>query len=66
MGFDAAKAQCLVVIAYCAVAVVMFIQVYYGGMWHLQGTIVVFNAVMGMYTLSISNNLPSYQTENLY
>jgi hypothetical protein len=47
MGFSIAKAQCLVAPPYCAAAIVMFTQAYYGDKWHLRGPIVVFNAAMG-------------------
>lgn len=48
MGFDEAKAQCLVAPPYVAAAITMFIQAYYGDKWHLRGPIVVFNAAMGI------------------
>lgn len=48
MGFDIAKAQCLVAPPYVAAAIVMFVQAYYGDKWHLRGPIIIFNAAMGM------------------
>jgi hypothetical protein len=50
MGFDIAKAQCLVAPPYVAAAIVMFVQAYYGDKWHLRGPIIVFNAAMGMFS----------------
>lgn len=47
MGFSVAKAQCLVAPPYCAAAVAMVIQAYYGDKWHLRGPIIVFNAAIG-------------------
>jgi len=49
LGFDVARAQCLVAPPYVAAAVVMVIQAYYGDKWHLRGPIVVFNCAMGMF-----------------
>ncbi|KAF8854313.1 phthalate transporter [Acephala macrosclerotiorum] len=75
MGFDIAKAQCLVAPPYCAAAIVMFIQAYYGDKWHLRGPIVVFNAAMGvryfgvfLATTSCNANCPAlvtYQANNV-
>ena len=47
MGFSVAKAQCLVAPPYCAAAVAMVIQGYFGDKWHLRGPIIVFNAAIG-------------------
>lgn len=47
MGFSVAKAQCLVAPPYCAAAVAMVIQAYYGDKWHLRGPIIIFNAAIG-------------------
>jgi hypothetical protein len=54
MGFSVAKAQCLVAPPYCAAAVVMVIQAYYGDKWHLRGPIIVFNAAIGKSSFSPS------------
>ncbi|PMD62712.1 phthalate transporter [Hyaloscypha bicolor E] len=53
MGFSVAKAQCLVAPPYCAAAVVMVIQAYYGDKWHLRGPIIVFNAAIGVVGLGL-------------
>jgi len=53
MGFDIAKAQCLVAPPYVAAAIVMFVQAYYGDKWHLRGPIIVFNAAMGVLGLGL-------------
>ena len=47
MGFDEAKAQCLVAPPYVAAAIVMFVQAYYGDRWHLRGPIVAANSALG-------------------
>lgn len=48
MGFDAARAQCLVAPPYVAAAIAMVIQAYYGDKWHLRGPIIVGNCCIGM------------------
>jgi len=52
MHFSVAKAQCLVAPPYCAAAIVMVIQAYYGDKWHLRGPIIVFNAAIGTPSVS--------------
>ena len=47
MGFDVAKAQCLVAPPYVLAAMVMFVQAYYGDKWHLRGPIIAGNALLG-------------------
>jgi hypothetical protein len=51
MGFDIAKAQCLVAPPYVAAAIVMFAQAYFGDKWHIRGPIVAFNAALGIFPL---------------
>jgi MFS family permease len=53
MGFSVAKAQCLVAPPYCAAALVMVVQAYYGDKWHLRGPIIVFNAAIGVLGLGL-------------
>ncbi|KAJ9142830.1 MFS general substrate transporter [Coniochaeta hoffmannii] len=53
LGFDVARAQCLVAPPYVAAAVVMVIQGYYGDKWHIRGPIIVFNCCIGMIGLGL-------------
>jgi len=53
MGFDIAKAQCLVAPPYVAAAIVMVIEAYYGDKWHIRGPIVVFNCAIGILGLGL-------------
>jgi len=53
MGFDEAKAQCLVSPPYVAAAFVMFIEAYIGDRWHLRGPIVVLNSAFGVLGLGL-------------
>ncbi len=56
MGFFVAKGQCLVAPPYCAAAIVMVIEAYYGDKWHLRGPIVVFNAFIGKDFIPVPNS----------
>jgi MFS family permease len=53
MGFDIARAQCLVAPPYVAAALVMFIQAVYADKWHIRGHFVVFNAILGLIGLPL-------------
>jgi len=53
MGFDVAKAQCLVAPPYVLAAMVMFVQAYYGDKWHLRGPIIAGNALLGILGLGL-------------
>jgi len=53
MGFSVAAAQCLVAPPYCAAALVMIVQAYYGDKWHLRGPIIIFNAAIGVLGLGL-------------
>lgn len=58
MHFSVAKAQCLVAPPYCAAAIAMVIQAYYGDRWHLRGPIIVFNAALGKPSIYSFSSLP--------
>jgi len=53
MGFDVARAQCLVAPPYVAAAIAMVIQAYYGDKWHLRGPIIVGNCCIGILGLGL-------------
>lgn len=59
MGFDVARAQCLVAPPYVAAAIVMFVQAVYADKWRLRGPIIAFNAVMGLVGLALLGFLES-------
>jgi MFS family permease len=60
MGFDIARAQCLVAPPYVAAAIVMFVQAVLADKWHIRGHFVTFNAILGLIGLPLlgfaSNN----------
>jgi len=60
MGFDIARAQCLVAPPYVAAALVMYAQAYYADKFHLRGPVVVMNALLGIIGLP----LLGYTTNN--
>ncbi|KAF9889464.1 hypothetical protein FE257_007366 [Aspergillus nanangensis] len=56
MGFDVAKAQCLVAPPYVAAAIVMFVQAVYADKWRLRGPMVAFNSMLGIVGLALLGN----------
>lgn len=53
MGFNVAKAQCLVAPPYVAAAIVMYAFAVIGDKYHIRGPIVIFNAVLGLIGLPL-------------
>ncbi|KAK3070708.1 hypothetical protein LTR53_009990 [Teratosphaeriaceae sp. CCFEE 6253] len=53
MGFDVAKAQCLIAPPYCFAAIWMFGCAWYGDKHHIRGPIVIINALMGIVGLGL-------------
>jgi MFS family permease len=53
MGFDIARAQCLVAPPYVAAAIVMYVQAVYADKFHLRGPVVVLNSVLGLIGLPL-------------
>ncbi|KAL2827976.1 major facilitator superfamily domain-containing protein [Aspergillus cavernicola] len=59
MGFDVAKAQCLVAPPYVAAGIVMFLQGMLADKWRVRGPIVAVNAVLGLLGLGLLGYLQS-------
>ncbi|EKD17677.1 uncharacterized protein L3040_003559 [Drepanopeziza brunnea f. sp. 'multigermtubi'] len=53
MGFDIAKAQCLVAPPYVAAALVMYYAAAIGDRYHMRAPIILFNAILGLIGLPL-------------
>ena len=53
MGFDVAKAQCLIAPPYVMAAFVMFAIAWYGDKWHIRSPFIIFNGCLCFFGLAL-------------